>query len=365
MDHLKRETIKELDNFFATLTSSVQKDITDCNESVQTMKGLKEDWQKIKGKSEILHFVTYIQCLNHTIKADSILHEKLAKKDITFSFQPNTTIEKTLSNLSGLGKILSDVKQQTGRNITTDEQPTQAEPNAEKHSSSNSEQANTTHPTSVGNDPDQVLHTISSSSKQPNKTHPTSIVNNTDMMFHPLSSSSTDSCNGNQSSDVNKSDSESSLSSLPDHTNEEGDVNMLNQVSATKAIHMMEYPVTLRSDKQVCGISGICETAKGELVITDQRNNKVKLLDPNFKVVTHYDLPSTPLSMCSIDSWLVAVAVHINEVHFIRVKKSLFRRLVHNRTLKFQHECIGIAHHNDSLYITSGSALYCYTLDGV
>ncbi|KAH3880348.1 uncharacterized protein LOC127877458 [Dreissena polymorpha] len=66
--------------------------------------------------------------------------------------------------------------------------------------------------------------------------------------------------------------------------------------------------------------------------------------------------------MCSIDSSLVAVITFgSSEIHFIRVTNG---RLVQDRTLNLQHNCSGIAHHHGNLYITSGTDLYQYTVDG-
>ncbi|KAH3848841.1 hypothetical protein DPMN_091224 [Dreissena polymorpha] len=88
------------------------------------------------------------------------------------------------------------------------------------------------------------------------------------------------------------------------------------------------------------------------------------------------------MSMSSIVSSLVAVITSKrNEIHFIRVKRSEIHfiivktsdihfirvtngRLVQDRILNLQHKCGGGAHHQGNLYITSGTALYQYTVDG-
>ncbi|KAH3720644.1 hypothetical protein DPMN_063546 [Dreissena polymorpha] len=121
------------------------------------------------------------------------------------------------------------------------------------------------------------------------------------------------------------------------------------------------YTVQIKDDNNTCKITGICETASGELLITDQTNCKVKLLDQTYKVVAHYDFPVALWFMCSIDSSLVAVTVVNNRVHFIRVTNG---QLIKDRVITLQHECWGIAHHHGNLYITDGSVLYLYTVDG-
>ncbi|KAH3816332.1 hypothetical protein DPMN_117846 [Dreissena polymorpha] len=300
------------------------------------MKCVKEDMQKINGKSEILHLITYIKCLDLANKADSTLQEKIAN-NITFTFQPDSTINQTMSIMSGLGQI--NVKQQTGRGITTDEKPTQAEPEAQKPSSSSSKQPDKVNPTSVVNDPDQ-MGPVCIPSKKPEA--------------------------GNLSSDDKKSFPVSSSFSLPDHRIEEGAVNKPNQVSSPNKVIKIktEYSVKMKSDQETCCISGICETTAGELIITDWENKKVKLLDQTYKVVTHCDLPDTPLSICSIDSVQVAVTLHNKQVHIIKVTKLRKWHLVHDKILMLQHACQGIAHHKGRLYITSNTALYHYTVDG-
>ncbi|XP_052251093.1 uncharacterized protein LOC127858165 [Dreissena polymorpha] len=110
-----------------------------------------------------------------------------------------------------------------------------------------------------------------------------------------------------------------------------------------------------------CVVSGICVTAIGQLLITDYNFKSVKLLDQTYKVVAHCDLPGSPYYICSVDSSLVAIALINNEVHFIRVTND---QLVNDRILELQHYCMGIAHHKSNLYITDGSALYHYTVDG-
>ncbi|KAH3848840.1 hypothetical protein DPMN_091223 [Dreissena polymorpha] len=123
-----------------------------------------------------------------------------------------------------------------------------------------------------------------------------------------------------------------------------------------------KFNVHIKGDSFKCYINGICETSNGELLITDHWNRKVKLLNKTYKVVDHYELPNNPVSMCSIDSSLVAViTLESSEIYFIRVTNG---RLVQDRILKLQNNCLGIAHHHGNLFITSGTVLYQYTVYG-
>ncbi|KAH3820396.1 uncharacterized protein LOC127832185 isoform X1 [Dreissena polymorpha] len=129
----------------------------------------------------------------------------------------------------------------------------------------------------------------------------------------------------------------------------------------TRVRHDTEYSVKIDTDSDTCWISGICATTTGELLITDMWNNKLKLLDDNYKVVTHLDFSDKPWSICRVDSSQVAVTVYDNQIHFISVTNG---ELVEDITFQLEHSCRGIAHHQGNLYITSGTTLYQYTVNG-
>ncbi|XP_052237689.1 uncharacterized protein LOC127849002 [Dreissena polymorpha] len=68
--------------------------------------------------------------------------------------------------------------------------------------------------------------------------------------------------------------------------------------------------------------------------------------------------------MCQITPSEVAVTVDSRDKHkvqFITVKN---RQHLTGRKLRLEHRCIGIAFHQDEMYITAGTALYKYTLKG-
>ncbi|XP_052778775.1 uncharacterized protein LOC128216245 [Mya arenaria] len=127
-----------------------------------------------------------------------------------------------------------------------------------------------------------------------------------------------------------------------------------------------EYNVKMSSDKDKCDIEGICELPGGEFVITDFTNMKVKLLDQEYRVVEHCDVPEYPFDVCHVGGNEVAVCVNNNkkkrhELHFINITKG---KLVTTRKLSFTHECKSAAHHGNNLYISSHTALYVYTMTG-
>ncbi|XP_052215630.1 uncharacterized protein LOC127834081 isoform X2 [Dreissena polymorpha] len=375
LDQLERNTIKELDTLLAKLKTSIQTDNGNCNESIKKITSLKEDWLNIKGKSEAIQMVIYRTCLDLSVKTKAVLQEMTVENDITLSFTPDPVILQSMATLSGLGQILF-----TENRVTTETKPEAC--SALSIKSYPEIQAIET------NKHDQVTSPVSGTPRQAEIANQTSALNMLDTISNQTSVKQGDIAN--QSAAVNKSDYVSSLiyysSTRSDNTsalNKPGWMpNTVESSSSTQLVQEYQSSALDKSDpNQVirvktskkynvkiekdtanrCYISGICEIATGVLLITDKKNRKVKLLDQTMKVVAHYDLPSAPVSICSIDSSLVAVAMCIYEVHFIRVTNL---QLVKDRTMAFQHLCHGISHHKGNLFITTKKALYQYTVDG-
>ncbi|KAH3844742.1 hypothetical protein DPMN_087004 [Dreissena polymorpha] len=128
-----------------------------------------------------------------------------------------------------------------------------------------------------------------------------------------------------------------------------------------------KYPHDIRitSDKVACDIRGICELYLGDILILDCNNNRVKLLDMQYKVVAHADLIGSPVDMCTISPNEVAVTFAGSKTNkigqFLNAKD---RQIVIGRKLDFKHTCHGIAYLNNTLFITSRTALYQYVIEG-
>ncbi|XP_052234924.1 uncharacterized protein LOC127847211 isoform X2 [Dreissena polymorpha] len=121
-----------------------------------------------------------------------------------------------------------------------------------------------------------------------------------------------------------------------------------------------KYNVKISSDtSQTCSISGICSLPSGHVIVADFCNKKIKLLDQNYNVSSHCDVADNPYDICPITSSEVAVTLGNTGVQFMSVSNG---QLVKGR--KLQLPALGIAHHKGALYITSGQALYYYTLTG-
>ncbi|XP_052275453.1 uncharacterized protein LOC127874845 isoform X2 [Dreissena polymorpha] len=112
--------------------------------------------------------------------------------------------------------------------------------------------------------------------------------------------------------------------------------------------------------RATCSIYGMCGMFNGQILVTDCNNNRLKLLDLQLKVVSDCDMSGDPYNMCLITPCQVAVAVN-KHIQFVSVNSG---QLVKGRRLQLQHDCAGVAHHQGDLYVTSGQALYKYTLTG-
>ncbi|KAH3882166.1 hypothetical protein DPMN_006097 [Dreissena polymorpha] len=121
-----------------------------------------------------------------------------------------------------------------------------------------------------------------------------------------------------------------------------------------KSVHNVKMP----SDSCTCWIKAVCALPDGQVLVADLSNYKVKLLNQQYRVVSHLDVK--PLDMCLITPTEVAVCMQ-DEVQFITVSQS---QLAKSRKLELQHRCKGIAHHQGDLYICTGTALYKFTLSG-
>ncbi|KAH3737375.1 hypothetical protein DPMN_043958 [Dreissena polymorpha] len=139
--------------------------------------------------------------------------------------------------------------------------------------------------------------------------------------------------------------------------------NFTNQVFTVKK--KFEYNMQLPNDSHACRIKAICALQDGQVLIADFSNNKVKLLNQKYQLVSHWNANACPHSICQITSSEVAVAVYgcrnTHEALFIEVCQN---QLMPDRKFQVQHTCIDIAHQQGDLYISSGTALNRYSLSG-
>ncbi|KAH3719273.1 hypothetical protein DPMN_062105 [Dreissena polymorpha] len=128
-----------------------------------------------------------------------------------------------------------------------------------------------------------------------------------------------------------------------------------------KSKHCVQMPI----DSHVCSITAICVLPEGQVLVADFSNKKVKQLDKQYQVVSHLGVTGYPNDICQITHSAVAVTVedlsNPPEVQFITVNRN---RLVPAMKFPLQHKCICISHHQGALYISSGTALYKYSMRG-
>ncbi|XP_052259905.1 uncharacterized protein LOC127864275 isoform X2 [Dreissena polymorpha] len=127
-----------------------------------------------------------------------------------------------------------------------------------------------------------------------------------------------------------------------------------------KSVHNVRIP----SDSYECNIAGICVLTDRQVLVADYFNKRVKLLNQQYQVVSHWDVKAEPSDICLITPSEVAVAVNtsnIREVQFITVNQG---KLVSGRKFQLQHKCTCITHHQGNLFVTSGQELYKYSLNG-
>ncbi|KAH3879462.1 hypothetical protein DPMN_003365 [Dreissena polymorpha] len=125
--------------------------------------------------------------------------------------------------------------------------------------------------------------------------------------------------------------------------------------------YLSKYKVRIFRDSDTCSINAVCALPDGQVLIADCQNDKVKLLNQQYQVVSHWGVNVTLWDMCLITPSEAAVALGDHGVMFITVTQS---KLVPGRRLQIQHDCTGIAHHEGDLFICSFTALYKYSLSG-
>ncbi|KAH3749951.1 hypothetical protein DPMN_184467 [Dreissena polymorpha] len=139
-----------------------------------------------------------------------------------------------------------------------------------------------------------------------------------------------------------------------------------------KVVHPNKV-ILLQKKSEKMSLSGsfyaICELPTRETLVLDYGNNKVTLLDNKYQCLSCLSgLSSYSYEMCLISSSEVVVTMNENYkddgLHCLQMINTKNGRLEMGRKLQLNHRCVGIAHHKDDLYVTSGTALYQYTLTG-
>ncbi|XP_053383729.1 uncharacterized protein LOC128549959 [Mercenaria mercenaria] len=122
------------------------------------------------------------------------------------------------------------------------------------------------------------------------------------------------------------------------------------------------YNVTLNDDVNTCYIRSSCILHSGDILLADNNNMNIKLVDcETYKVRNSMKMSANPRSICKISSVEAAVTLEIKTVQFVSTKNEL----VPTRSLKFDHDCRGIAVMDGQLVICeNGNVAYIYTMNG-
>lgn len=120
------------------------------------------------------------------------------------------------------------------------------------------------------------------------------------------------------------------------------------------------------SDRKSNEIWGSCQLSNGTFVVVDSSNQKVKLLNKDFTMVSSLEMsPMFPNDICHTNDTEIAVSSgggpDRHEIWLISVKNGLFHL---TDVLKFDHVCGGVTYRNDRFYISSKNTLYIYTKTG-
>ncbi|XP_052267267.1 uncharacterized protein LOC127869044 [Dreissena polymorpha] len=122
--------------------------------------------------------------------------------------------------------------------------------------------------------------------------------------------------------------------------------------------------LTASFSEEIFYISAVCVLTNDQILVADRAEKKVNLLNHQYQVVGHCNVNGYPFDICQITPSEVAVAVDkdkTNEVQFISVNDGL---LSNGTTFQLEHKCIGIAYNLQDMYLSSGTALYKYSMQG-
>ena len=129
--------------------------------------------------------------------------------------------------------------------------------------------------------------------------------------------------------------------------------------------NVKKYSVHSKKDKTKCFVTGVCMLVYGTFVLTDSKNNTMKLLSEKFTVLDRCEVHSQPLDLCHITDNEVAISccnyVTSNAIQFMKAKN---RKLICTRTVNLDHNCRGITYHGGNLYVGSVDGLFVYTVAG-
>ena len=127
------------------------------------------------------------------------------------------------------------------------------------------------------------------------------------------------------------------------------------------ATKKLKVGIRLPDDDNECFITGLCQMPESYIAVSDYFNQKVKLLNEKFEVVSHCNLKGNPFGLCYMKNYELAVCVKGNIISILRQDNG---HLSDSRELKFTHPCVDIKCMDRRFYISSSTAIYMYTSSG-
>ncbi|WAR03983.1 hypothetical protein MAR_010541 [Mya arenaria] len=119
--------------------------------------------------------------------------------------------------------------------------------------------------------------------------------------------------------------------------------------------------IKLKSDDKKCSIVGCCQVSDNAILLADETNRKIKLLNDKYSIVHSYELSSCPCGVCCVSEREAAVCLEVRAIQYVSVHD---QRLTLLKRFSVDHDCLRLTYHGGKLFVTSGTALYTYTLNG-
>jgi hypothetical protein len=110
------------------------------------------------------------------------------------------------------------------------------------------------------------------------------------------------------------------------------------------------FNVRLSSDKTTCGITDVCLTSRGNVIITDSDNSRIKVLNRSFALTGYLDLPDNPYCLCVVDNKHIAVTLH----NHMKVQLVSQDPLQLGKSFSVGDRCRGIDCYEGELYVCCG-----------
>ncbi|KAH3785130.1 hypothetical protein DPMN_163215 [Dreissena polymorpha] len=89
----------------ATIKTSIESDTDQCTKLHTKMTYFQDNIKSLEDQSEAMSFIMYTKCIELATEAGTFLKDVKTHDEVKMTYTPDTTIEQTLTTLSGLGKF--------------------------------------------------------------------------------------------------------------------------------------------------------------------------------------------------------------------------------------------------------------------